>query len=308
MVEDVSDCPDRELIPAEALAHVPGYTPDEPSVQIARLTGGSVNRSYRVLTPAGPFVLRLSPATDAWLAADRSVERELHRIAAAADIAPRIVHADERDRWLITELVTGSLWTGADFANPTQLGRLADALRVLHSLSPPACGHFDVLGALDGYAERIRTADASVQRQLAGHLKQAADAWSLSGAAERRPAILHHDLHASNLIDARDDRGGRLAGVKLIDWECAAVADPLLDIACILSYYDTARAHADLLLARAGLAGTTQRQLAASVWIFDLHTLLWYRERRLRLSPTEAEHQAERRLCAAVAHGVQNAL
>jgi hypothetical protein len=33
--------------------------------------------------------------------------------------------------------------------------------------------------------------------------------------------------------------------------------------------------------------------LAASVWLFDLHTYLWYCERRLRLPPTDAEQQAE---------------
>ena len=82
----------------------------------------------------------------------------------------------------------------------------------------------------------------------------------------------------------------------LIDWECAAVADPLLDIACILSYHDFAWAHAPLVLRHAGLADVTSRQLAAAVWLFDLHTYLWYRERRARIGATEAELEAERRL------------
>ena len=88
--------------------------------------------------------------------------------------------------------------------------------------------------ALEGYAKRIGDTPASWRI-----IRNAAAAWRISGAADRPLAILHHDLHASNLIDS-----GR--GLMLIDWECAAVADPLLDIACILSYHEAARAYASL--------------------------------------------------------------
>ena len=109
--------------------------------------------------------------------------------------------------------------------------------------------------------------------------------------ADKRPApaMLHHDLHGSNIIET-----GR--GLVLIDWECAAVSDPLLDIACVLSYHESARSYASLLLRHSGLEEVTPRQLAASVWLFDLHTYLWYRERRMRLSPTGAELEAEHHL------------
>ena len=95
MVEDLpDDSRTRELKLAEALSHVPGYIPGDASIEVIRLSGGSVNRSYSVLTPAGRFVLRLSHGPDAWLTSDRSAERELHRIASKALIAPRIVAAD----------------------------------------------------------------------------------------------------------------------------------------------------------------------------------------------------------------------
>src|ERR1700761_3257697 len=114
MVEDLQDSRTRELMLAEALSHVPGYRPGDPSIETTRLSGGSVNRSYSVFTPAGRFVLRLSQGPDAWLTTDRSVERQLHRVASAAGIAPRIVDADSQDRWLVTEYVTGRLWMEPD--------------------------------------------------------------------------------------------------------------------------------------------------------------------------------------------------
>ena len=289
MAEDLSGSRAGGLIPAEALAHVPGYTPDAPDVRVAPLTGGSVNRSYSVLTSAGRFVLRVSPGVDAWLAADRSVEVTLHEVAAAAGLAPRIVHADARDRWLVTEYVVGAMWNAGAFVDPDSLGRLGDRLRQLHSLPPPAAGRFDLLHALERYVRLIEGSGNSGSGTLEPLLERAEQAWRASGASERSPALLHHDLHASNIIDSEH-------GIVLIDWECAAVSDPLLDIACLLSYYEGSRGHAALLLRHAGLGDVSALQLESSVWLFDLHTYLWYRERRRRRRPTPGELEAERRL------------
>jgi thiamine kinase len=296
MVEDLSDPRARDLMLAEALAHVPGYS---PAIETSELPGGSVNRSYEVSTPAGQFVLRLSRGPDAWLTLDRSVERELHRIASEAGIAPRVVHAN--DRWSITEYVVGRLWAERDFGNPERLAALGTALSRLHELPAPECGRFDLLQALQGYAQRVPAGDVTAAAApVAAHIRDPADtvapylssaaaAWRISGAVQRPLAILHHDLHGSNIVESR-------RGLVLIDWECAAVSDPLLDIACILSYHESARPYASVLLEHSGLGEVTPRQLAASVWLFDLHTYLWYRERRMRLSPTDAELEAEHHL------------
>jgi aminoglycoside phosphotransferase (APT) family kinase protein len=274
------------------LAHVPGEV-----VGLAPLQGGSVNRTFRVDTRSGAFVLRSSPTTDAWLVSDRSVERRLHALAAGAGLAPKIVHADAKDRWLITEFVAGPVWTDAEFGNPDSLARLGATLRWLHGIPAPSFGRFDLLEVLGGYAQRLEPARVSGEVPPANYVQEAAFAWSLSGGTTRPPAVLHHDLHGSNLIDADQ-------GLMLIDWECGVVNDPLLDVACVLSYFSAARPHAEILLKSAGLGSVTERQLAASVWLFDLHTWFWYRERKLRIAPTAGEIAAEQQLAAAVARGV----
>jgi aminoglycoside phosphotransferase (APT) family kinase protein len=300
MAEDLPTSLAGELAAAEALAHLPGFA--AASVEVARLPGGSVNRSYSIRTPVGHFVLRFSPAADAWLAPDRSVERALQTLAAAAGLAPRILHADSADRWVITEFVEGLVWSDAHFARAEYLAILGDRLRELHSLAPPVEGRFDLLQALGGYAERLDRARGPGDGPAGEYLEQAALAWQLSGAPERAVAVLHHDLHGSNLIQSRDGR------LMLIDWECAVVNDPLLDVACVLSYFEAARAHADVLLRHSGMGAVTPRQLAASVWLFDLHMWLWYRERRMRQVPTRAELAAEGRLAGTVSRGIPSAL
>jgi aminoglycoside phosphotransferase (APT) family kinase protein len=300
MAEDLPQPAAGELIPSEALARVPGYRGD--AAAISRLPGGRVNRTYRVQTPAGTYVLRLTPGTDAWLSPDRSVELELHGLAAGAGLAPRIVHADPSDRWLITEFVPGPVWTDAHFGRVDCLARLGDTLRWLHGIPPPPRhGQFDLLEALMRYAQRLERQDGGAGIEPTQYVQQAAFAWQASGGPDRPKSVLHHDLHGSNLIDAE-------RGLTLIDWECAVVNDPLLDVACVLSYFESARAHTDVLLRHAGLGSVTETQLAASVWLFDLHTWFWYRERRMRLVPTPAEIAAEGRLAVAVERGLARVL
>jgi aminoglycoside phosphotransferase (APT) family kinase protein len=301
MAEDLPQPAASELIPAEALARVPGYGAGD-AVILSRLPGGRVNRTYSLQTPTGKYVVRVTAGTDAWLAPDRSVELELQGLAAGAGLAPRIVHADACDRWLITEFVPGPTWTDEHFARADCLARLGDTLRWLHGIPPPPRqGHFDLLEALTRYAQRLERQGAAGSSDSSQYVQEAAFASQVAGGPDRPKAVLHHDLHGSNLIDAE-------RGLTLIDWECAAVNDPLLDVACVLSYFDSARAHADVLLRHAGLGSVTEKQLAASVWLFDLHTWLWYRERRTRLVPTAAEVEAEGRLAVAVESGLARVL
>ncbi|HNS27288.1 MAG TPA: phosphotransferase [Steroidobacteraceae bacterium] len=115
-----------------------------------------------------------------------------------------------------------------------------------------------------------------------------------TAAGARSATLVHCDLHGSNLIE-----GDRL---WLIDWEYAALADPLQDVASVLAYYPHAGRHSGRLLGALGLAGVTPRELLAAVWMFQLLVFLWYRVRRLAVAPTSADLAAERRAHAALVH------
>ena len=79
--------------------------------------------------------------------------------------------------------------------------------------------------------------------------------------------LCHGDLNTGNLLGAQP---------LLIDWEYAQLADPLHDIACLLSYYPQIGPQSDCLLAAAGLAGAEYRQqLSAQVRLFDIVNALW---------------------------------
>lgn len=281
----------------EVLAQVPGGAEGAP-LEVRPLTGGLTNRSFLVVTPQGRYVVRLGTKHDALLAIDRRTEIAAQRLAATRQVAPRIVHADAASGLLIAEYAEGRCWTGADFADPRQIDRLGARLALLHSLdarSVPDLALLDPVALARGYAARIAASVPDERRRLAALVTEAEQRRVGSGALTRKPALVHSDLHGSNLVD-----GGSL---QLIDWEYAALADPLHDVACVLTYYPQAVPHAARLLAALGLEVTaTSAALGATIWLFQLLTCLWYRARRLAVPPTPADLAAEQRAVHALVH------
>jgi len=114
-----------------------------------------------------------------------------------------------------------------------------------------------------------------------------------SGGGTRAPCLVHSDLHGSNLVDGR--------ALWLIDWEYAALADPLHDVASVLAYHPQAAPFAPRLLAALGLAAEP-RALAAALWLFQLLVHLWYRARRVAVEPSAADLAAEQGAARALVH------
>ena len=255
-----------------------------------RLPGGTVNRSFRVETAAGLFVARIHDESAAALGADHEREARLHAAAAGAGLAPALLHADPGHRFMIMEYVPGPTWTEEDFARPERLRHLGTTLRALHALAPPAVAPFDIGASIERLHERLCAALPEEGAGLSQLIDRARTALLLSDSVRRPKVVIHNDLHHTNLMGG----AGRLV---LLDWEYGAVADPLIDLACVLAYYSQAEAHADVLLEASGLAGeVSPEMLAAATWLCVLVSYFWYRVRRLARSVPAHELAAEQRL------------
>jgi thiamine kinase len=279
----------------DAMAWVPGATRGARP-QVRALTGGLTNRSFLVTTDEGRFVVRLGTVHDELLAIDRRVESTVQRLAAHVGVAPDIVHADAASGLLVTRYVEGRGWAGADFADPAGIDRLCAQLASLQSIEVRAAqgiGRLEPIALARAYVERILAAAPGEKAQLEALLGQAGRRSRDTGASARRPVLVHSDLHGSNLVD-----GERL---WLIDWEYAALADPLHDLACLLAYHPQAAPHVARMLAALGLGrAVTAQMLDASVWLFQLLVFLWYRARRVAVAPTALEQAAEARAARAL--------
>jgi aminoglycoside phosphotransferase (APT) family kinase protein len=271
------------LIPRHVLAHVPGFA-GGGEAWAERLPGGTMNRSFRVRTGAGLFVARIHDEAAATLGADHVREAKLHAAAAAVGLAPALVHIDPAYRFMIMEHVRGPTWTEDDLGRPECLRELGETLRALHAVPPPAVAPFDIGAAIERLHGRL-CAELPDPRGLSQLIDRARTALLLSDSARRARVVIHNDLHHTNLMSG----GGRLV---LLDWEYGAVADPLLDLACLLAYYPQAEAHTSVLLDASGLAEQVSAQmLAAATWLCVLVSYFWYRVRRLT-KPASADELA----------------
>jgi aminoglycoside phosphotransferase (APT) family kinase protein len=253
----------------EALAHVPGAG-SGADLDVQVLAGGTANATYRVQTPQGRFVVRLHEPYVLDLGVDRRREAVLHAAAAAAGLTSGILAADPQGRYLVTQFLEGPPWQEVDFDDEARLWALAQTLRALHALPAPRVSPLDLGALLERHVAQIAAQDAGAVQDLLSQVARARDILARQGEAGRTPCIIHGDLTHSNVIGTGQPR--------LIDWEYAAVADPLADPACLLAYYPQVMGHAAQLLRRCGLAESASLpELEDLARVYRLLSQLWYR-------------------------------
>lgn len=258
---------------AEALSHVPGAE-SAVDLDVLALTGGSANATFRVQTPAGQFVVRLHEPYTLDLGVDRKRESVLHGVAAAAGLASRILAADPRGRYLVTDFLDGALWQAADLDDEARLWELAQTLAELHALPAPDVSPIDLPALLERHLDHIAQQDGAAAQALRSPVARALAILAREADAGRPACIVHGDLTHSNIIGMGQPR--------LVDWEYAAVADPLMDLACLAAYYPRVLTHGTALLRRCGLPGSVKRAVLEDLaGVYRLLSSLWYRRLEL---------------------------
>jgi aminoglycoside phosphotransferase (APT) family kinase protein len=125
---------------------------------------------------------------------------------------------------------------------PAQIRRqfrvLIEALAFLHKLDVAAVGLGD-FGRPEGYRQRQvegwqRRLRDSATSDMADFAEVTAWLTAHIPSDPQTPAVIHNDFKLDNLVwDAADIT--RLVGV--LDWEMSTVGDPLMDLACTLSFW-----------------------------------------------------------------------
>jgi aminoglycoside phosphotransferase (APT) family kinase protein len=263
--------------PPAALALVPGLETGAAPLRLARLSGGSVNDSWRVDTSQGRFVLRIDGPVGRRPGVERARERRIHELAARAGLAPpALVWADAAGTQ-VREFLEGRVWQEGDLLQPEQLQRLGARLAQLHAIGPPeGVAPFDPGDCAQQYLRLIDAAAAADPATNALAVSGASAAAAVVHAAAARvaahgvrPAIVHGDLTHANVLDGRQ--------LWLLDWEYAQCGDPVYDVACVLAYCPAARPLAPRLLAAAGLAGAGPRgRLEDAILVYEGLTRLWH--------------------------------
>ena len=206
-----------------ALAGIPLYRGVDPARLLITRLGGLSNRSFRVAGPTGVHVLRLAEAA-AEPIVDRRAEAANTRAAAAARIGPEVLFADPGNGVLLTRFIDGVTMSREGFGEPAAVTRAALALRGLHDTGARFAGRLDPFAALTGYVAEIEQRGAALPDGCAAALVEAAPVGPALAAHPPAPAPCHVDPVPENFIDAG-------ASMYLIDYEYAAMADPMWDLA-----------------------------------------------------------------------------
>jgi aminoglycoside phosphotransferase (APT) family kinase protein len=277
MVEDIP-ASDRSVIPASVLRRIPGCARGEAPLSVQLLLGGrSANRSLRIDTRAGRFVLRQRIWEGPRPGADSLREVACHCAAAAAGVAPAVLDAAPDGRWILMDYIEGGTWTPMRLQAAEGLRTLGARLRRLHALTPPkGLAAFDPVSIATGQAqsilERDPTAAAQVDALVARTRQLAVDC----AAFATTPVTTHGDLNASNLIGSVP---------MLVDWEYAQLADPVYDLACLSVYYPGLRLRGGELLSAAGITDTNgAARLRLHAELFDSLNRLWEWAEAVRLA------------------------
>ncbi len=184
----------------------------QPTLQRG-LEGGRSNHSYLVSDGERRFVVRIDGVQAARHGLSRSAEWQILRSAHAVGITPEpcFFHPE------LGALVTG--YAEPDPARVLAAAELAALLRQIHAL-PPRHYRLDIVERIGRYEGQLRHHHLPLQPAERRAIEQCLD--SVSGAAAT--VLCHNDLIPANLLRS----GGRLLA---LDWEYAAMGDPLFDLA-----------------------------------------------------------------------------
>jgi aminoglycoside phosphotransferase (APT) family kinase protein len=219
---------------------------------VALISGGKSNLTYRVASDAGELVLLLPPLGHVLPTAHDMVRehRVLHALEGSAVPVPRVLHLGRAEGPLgvdfyVMERVIGHVCRNAlppGYADGAELrgaigAALVDVLADLHAVDPATVG-LEAFGRPAGFVERqLRRWSQQWEASKTGDLPTLdalRDELVRTLPPQRVAAIVHGDYRLDNTV-LHPTSPGRI--VAVLDWEMSTLGDPLTDLGTFLAYW-----------------------------------------------------------------------
>jgi thiamine kinase-like enzyme len=192
----------------EVLAAVPELQNAE---SVEPLTGGLTNTNYKIRSPSGSFVVRISGKDTSLLAIDR--ENEVHNTIAAAETgvgAPFVAALPEQDA-LVLGYLEGEVMDAAKLRRGDRLAAIASACRRLHA-GRRFLHDFDMFEIQPRYLAIVRERGFPLPDRYEDFEPQIRELERAMRVHSEPTVPCNNDLLAENFIDV----GGEM---RLIDYE-----------------------------------------------------------------------------------------
>lgn len=249
----------------------------EPVMRCVELAAGTAAQCWRIDTPERSLLYKQWQQPDSQTDVERMLI--LQQLAANAGLAPQALQFDHRTRASLSNFVVGQTWSTPELLSAAGQINLLGLIARLQAIPLPqtVCGdpklRFDIANSLERRLAALAGSIAATEVRPWSLRLQHARHDLLTAEAPCRPVLLHLDIHAANVVLTP-------TGMVLLDWEYAAIGDPVWEFASILTSYPTLADEAVRLFAAAidGRGGAVKRLLAARN-VFQLLVDLWGRER-----------------------------
>jgi thiamine kinase-like enzyme len=209
-----------------ALARIPHFAGRPPGSLRIEPLASLTNRNYKVRIGRDAYVLRIAgEGTERYI--DRAAEARNARLAASIGIAPELLYLDPQSGLMLTRFIDGGApLLAADMQRLDVLRSAVGLLKRLHGSALAFVGRMDLFPKLDEYIALATQRGWPAGLDLTPIRRQAETA----RAALERAAIpfvpSHVDPVPHNFVQGS-------SSLYLLDWEYAAMAEPMWDLAAV---------------------------------------------------------------------------
>ena len=192
---------------------------------VAELGGGLTNRNYKVVTPDGAYVVRVSVKDDDLLSINRRAEYENSLRAAQAGVGAPVIDFLPEDGVLVVGFLDGETLTESALAE--NLPRVAGAVRQLHQ-AERFVTDFDMMTIHRNYLRIVTSRGFPLPPDYHDYQARVDEIQAAMAVREEPTVPCNNDLLAANFIDA----GER---IWIIDYEYAGNNDACFELGNIAS-------------------------------------------------------------------------
>ena len=198
--------------------------------EIRCLKAGMTNQSFLFRVKGRDYICRI-PGIGTDKLISRRQEYENYRAVKPLGISDEIVYFDPKTGYKISVYYENS--RNADPESPDDMRRCMELLRTLHGAGIRVAHRFDVGERICFYEKLCRESGDIPFEDYASVRAKMDELLSRLDSRKRPLALSHIDSVSSNFIFTAD------GSLRLIDWEYAGMADPLIDVAmcAIYSYF-----------------------------------------------------------------------
>ena len=225
---------------------------------VSTLAGGLTNTNYKVETPEGDFVVRVSSKDGSLLAIDRENEYLNSVAAAEAGVGARVIDYHPGDSLLVLEFIEGETQSAEDLRRGDKIELVAKACRALHT-GPAFRDDFNMFRIQQRYLGLVRERGFRLPDRYEEFEPQVRRMEAAMAVRDEGLVPCNNDLLAENFIDV----GGRF---RLIDYEYSGMNDACFELGNVWSESNLSLAQLEELIGHYYGAPLRNKVARARLW------------------------------------------